>query len=276
MRILKAIFDFYINSSVHVSFAVLSMACVTFLQFEIPLDWNLLFFIFFASITGYNFVKYYGMAKFHHRRLAGWLQFIQIFSFISFVLMCFFGAHLSTRILSYIGLFAIVTFLYAIPFLPKNVSLDLQKNLRSVSGLKIYVIAVVWAGVTVLLPLLNYDSPIDVEVWLTTFQRFIIVIVLILPFEIRDLQYDSLKLSTIPQKIGVRKTKVMGIVLGILFLILEFLKEEFILNQIIISAIVTVVTMVVVIFSKREQNTYYSSFWVEGIPMLWLLLMVVF
>lgn len=276
MRMLKAIFDFYINSSIHVAIAVLSMACVTFLQFEIPIDRNLLFFIFFASITGYNFVKYYGMAKFHHRRLASWLQFIQIFSFISFVLMCFFGAHLQPRALIYIGLFAVVTFLYAVPFLPKNLSLDLQKNLRSVSGLKIYVIALVWAGVTVLLPLLNNDYPIDAEVWLTVLQRFIIVIVLILPFEIRDLQYDSLRLSTIPQKIGIKNTKVMGIVLGILFLFLEFLKVEFTLNQIIISSIVTVISIVFVLFSKRDQNAFYSSFWVEGIPMLWLLLQVVF
>ena len=36
-----------------------------------------------------------------------------------------------------------------------------------------------------------------------TFQRFLFVVVAILPFEIRDIQYDSLKLSTIPQQIGV-------------------------------------------------------------------------
>lgn len=276
MRMLKAIFDFYINSSIHVALAVFSMACVTFLEFGIPWDSNLLLFIFFASITGYNFVKYYGMAKFHHRKLAGWLQLIQIFSFLSFVLMCFFGAHLQSGTLFYIGLFAVVTFLYAIPFLPKNLYLNQQKNLRSISGLKIYVIALVWAGVTVLLPLLNNNYPINAEVWWTTFQRFILILVLVLPFEIRDLQYDSLRLSTIPQRIGVESTKVMGVVLGILFVLLEFLKDESTLNQIIISSIIALVSMVFVIFSKRDQNAYYSSFWVESIPILWLVLLVVF
>ena len=47
-----------------------------------------------------------------------------------------------------------------------------------------------------------------------------------LPFEIRDMQYDSLKLSTIPQRIGVMKTKIIGVFM-LLFFLLEFFKDEF-------------------------------------------------
>lgn len=274
MRIVKAVFDFYINSSIHVALAVLSMACITFLEFSIPFDWNLLFFIFFASITGYNFVKYFGLAKFHHRRLADWLQLIQIFSFICFIMMCFFITQLEIRTLFYIMIFAGITFLYAVPFLPKTMLIDQQKNLRSISGIKIYVIALVWAGVTVLLPLLNNGYSINTEVWLTAVQRFFLLIVLILPFEIRDLQYDSLRLSTIPQKIGIENTKITGIILGVLFVLLEFLKMKPHYSQIIIAVTVTSLTLAFLIFSKENQNEYYSSFWVESIPICWLLLTI--
>ncbi len=276
MRIAKAVFDFYINSSIHVALAAVSMACVTLLDFGIPYDWSLLFFIFFASITGYNFVKYFGLAKFHHRRLAGWLQFIQVFSIMCFAMMCIFGAQLERSTLLFVAVFAGITFLYSVPLLPKSMLMDTNKNLRSISGLKIYVIALVWAGVTVLLPLLNNNYSIDTEVWLTTFQRFLIVIVLILPFEIRDLQYDSLRLSTIPQQIGVNNTKALGAVLGILFLFLEFLREDSDLKRLIISLTILIIAVVFLVAAKRDQNMYYSSFWVESIPMLWLLLHIVF
>ena len=36
------------------------------------------------------------------------------------------------------------------------------------------------------------------------------VFVLTLPFEIRDLQYDDSTLETLPQRVGVKKTKIIG------------------------------------------------------------------
>lgn len=275
MKMFKQVFDFYINASIHVALAVASMTWITYLKLGVPVDSNLLCFVFFASITGYNFVKYFGLAKFHHRRLAGWLQSIQIFSLISFLLLLYFALQLPLTILFYIAIFGCVTFLYAVPFLPKHIFVDKQKNLRSIGGLKVYVIATVWAGVTLFLPLLNDGQPIDMDVWLTAFQRFILVIALMLPFEIRDLQYDSLKLSTIPQKIGIKKTKVIGLLLMILFFLLEFFKDTINQNEIIISVIIMVVVMLFLMFSKTNQTKYYSSFWVESVPIIWLLLHVV-
>lgn len=274
MKALKRVFDFYINGSIHVALAVVSMTWITYLKFSLPVDFNLLLFVFFASITGYNFVKFFGIAKFHYRSLATWLQVIQVFSLICFLLLLYFASKLPLKILVYIAIFGCVTFLYAVPFLPKDLFRDKQQNLRSIGGLKIYVIATVWAGVTLILPLINYDHQIDMDVWLTAFQRFILIIALMLPFEIRDLQYDSLKLSTIPQKIGIRNTKIIGIVLMVIFFLIEFLKDTLRSNEILISLIIMVLVMLLLIFSKKDQAMYYSSFWVESVPMIWLLLHV--
>lgn len=276
MRLLKSLFDFYIYSSIHVALAVVSLTWITHLEFEIALDNTLLCFIFFASITGYNFVKYFGIAKFHHRRLAPWLKVIQVFSFFCFLLMCFFAFKLPFKTLTYIVAFGVVTFLYAIPFFPKRFFMDQQKNLRSIGGLKVYVIALVWAGVTVLLPLINYDYQFDGDVWLTASQRFVIVVLLILPFEIRDLKYDSLKLSTIPQKIGVGNTKLIGFALGIVFFFLDFFKSDLNQKGIIINLMIAILSILLLTFSRKNQNEYYSSFYVEGLPILWLVLYLIF
>ena len=276
MKTFKQVFDFYLDSSIHVAFAVFCMAWVTLLEFRLPFDKWVLNFIFFASITGYNFVKYFGIAKFHHRSLASWLQVIQVFSMVCFILMCFFGLHLEKKTLLYIAGFGAITFLYAIPFLPKHLFIDKQRNLRSVGGLKVYVIALVWAGVSVLLPLLNHHYKFEVEVWITTFQRFIMVILLMLPFEIRDLQYDSLKLSTIPQKIGIKNTKMIGLLLGMLFFFLEFLKDTISQKTVLVNLIITILAVVLLGFARKKQSVYYSAFWVESVPIFWVLLHVIF
>jgi hypothetical protein len=274
MRCFKQVLDFYINSSIHVALAVLSLSWITLLEFDIPYDKEVLFFIFFASVTGYNFVKYFGLAKFHHRRLANWLKWIQIFSLISFFGLCYYAFNLLYKTLLYIAGFGIITFLYAIPFLPKRLFIDNKQNLRGISGLKIYVIALVWVGVTVFIPLINNDFQIDFDVIITALQRFMFVIVLMFPFEIRDMQFDQLKLSTIPQKIGLKKTKVIGVILLVGFFLLEFFKKNINSERIIILIIITCITLLFLVFSQEYYKKYYTSFWVEGIPILWLLLML--
>jgi hypothetical protein len=54
-------------------------------------------------------------------------------------------------------------------------------------------------------------------------QRFILVFVLILVFEILDLTTDDPHLQTVTTAIGVKKTKIVGLSLLLPFLFLGFL-----------------------------------------------------
>ena len=274
MSVIKKLFNFYLNSSIHVALSVFSLTYITLLEFDFLFEADVLCFVFFASITGYNFVKYFGVAKFHHRSLAKWLKAIQVFSFFAFLFMCYFGLELEGITILWIAGFGVVTFLYAIPFLPKHLLLDKQNNLRSVSGLKIYLIGLVWMGVTVFLPLVEKGYPIDGDVIITAVQRYMYVLVLMLPFEVRDLQYDSLKLSTVPQRIGVKGTKIIGVMFLCVFFFLEFFKNETHQIKILIVFILTILTALFVLLSSKKQGVYYASFWVEALPILWLVLML--
>jgi len=274
MSLLKQLFNFYLNSSVHVALSVVSLTFITIEEFRVATDYTVLFFVFFASITGYNFVKFFGIAKWHYRSLANWLRVIQVFSFFSFLFMCYYMLQLEFRVLLYLSVFAVITFLYAIPILPKRFYLDSNHNLRDISGLKVYIIGMVWAGVTVILPLLNNDITINADVILTTIQRFAFVIALMLPFEIRDLAFDNIKLATIPQKIGVKQTKIMGLFLLMLFLFLEFFKNEVVAVNFIVLTVITLISAGFILFSKTNNSAYYSAFWVESIPVFWLLITI--
>jgi hypothetical protein len=274
MRLLKQIFNFYLDSSIHVALSVFALSWITLLEFQIPFDGPVLYFIFFASVSGYNFVKYFGLARFHHRSLTSWLKFIQIFSLACFIIMCYYAWLLHIKALTIILVFGIITFLYAIPFLPNKMIYHEHRNLRNISGLKVYIIALVWAGVTVVLPLINNGIHINIDVVITVIQRFIFVIVLMFPFEIRDLNFDSLKLATIPQQIGIKNTKIIGVLLLLVFFFLELFKNETSENQIMAILIATFICLLFLIFANRNQGKYYCSFWVEGIPIYWLLFML--
>lgn len=268
MSTAKNIFEFYINSSVHVSLAVVSLTFITYLNLGIPIEKSLLIFIFFGTVTGYNFVKYAGVAKLHHSSLTKSLKIIQIFS-----LICFLGLLISTfyiplEILLWAGFFAVFTLLYALPVFSRH------RNLRSFSGIKIFIIAIVWAGVTVILPVTGAENFNFENSVLEFLQRFLLVLVLILPFEIRDLKYDLQYLRTIPQRVGVTPTKILGLVTLVFLLVLEFFKNSAMWESKIAIGLLAIITGVLLWRSKENQSRYYASFWVEGVPVFWLLVLL--
>ncbi|OZV66894.1 UbiA prenyltransferase family protein [Winogradskyella aurantia] len=274
MKYLKGLFNFYINSSIHVAIAVYALTRITLIRFNLSYDENSLYFVFFATIVAYNFVKYFGFVKFHHRKLATSLGAIQFLSLVALGAMLFYLARLQSQTFVLIGVLGIITFLYAIPLIPKRLLFDDHRNLREISGIKIYVIALVWTMATVLIPVMNASVAIDSNIVTTMVQRFLFVLVLMLPFEIRDLNYDNLRLATIPQKIGVRNTKIIGVFMLMVFLMLEFLKKNLSRIDVISIVLITAITLVLLVFSNKSQSKYYSAFWVEGLPILWLIVLL--
>lgn len=269
MSTVKKFFSFYINSSLHVALAVVSLALITNLHLGIPFNVNLLVFIFFGTVTAYNFVKYAGLAKLHHRSLARGLRSIQILSALCFLGLIISSFFISIEVLLWAGCFGIITLLYALPVFSR------RRNLRSFSGLKIFIIALVCAGVTVVLPAVPLKNDLFDALVIEFIQRFLLVIPLILPFEIRDLKYDQKQLGTIPQQIGVRPTKILGLVILAVVITLELLKSSGTWEGRLAFSIMSLVTAIAVWRSREDQSRYFASFWVEGIPILWLLLLLV-
>jgi len=263
MKILKSAFDFYINASIHVALAVYGLLRITEIYFDLSYNQNLNYFIFFGTITGYNFVKYVGVAKLHHQSLTDGLKVIQVFSLFCFLGMCYFAYQISLPTLCVSIPFVLLTVLYAVPFLS-----GFDKNLREVSYLKIMVVALVWAGFTVLIPVVDSGLEITFRVYMLLLQRFLIVVVLILPFDIRDLNYDAISLQTIPRKIGIEKTKRLGLILMVFCLILEYLAAT--KNTMQTPFMLFFFLLILLLMrAKKDQSQYYSSFWVESLPIVW-------
>lgn len=261
----KRIFAFYINSSIHVGFVVVSLLAITVFEFHLQVPKSLWPFVFLGTITGYNFVKYAKIAGLHHRSLTDSLRTIQIFSFICFVVLCLVAINLSFETLAVTAALALLTFFYAVPFLN-------NKNLRTLPALKIFIVALVWAGISVLVPVFASNESLGWDIWLTFLQRLLIVIVLTLPFEIRDIPYDSFALKTFPQQLGVRNTKLLGIIFLVFSVTVEFFKTLSAKSYLVGLVVFCLMLGAMLVISKTHQSRYFASFWVEGLPLVWLLI----
>lgn len=268
MRLLKAIFDFYLHGSIHVALAVYALVQMTFHFFHLQYDLAMSLFAFFGTIVGYNFVKYDELVRAKKMKMNTERKAIVALSFVSFLATayCFFQLEHQTQIvaIAFLGL----TVLYTLPIFPK------LGNARNWAGIKIYIVAFCWAGITLFLPIINADLPLSHDVWLKFCQRFLLVIILILIFEIIDLKNDAPSLQTIPQKLGVQKTKMLNLFLLIPFYCLEFLKSDFQVIQLWINLVLICVLALFTLFSSPKRSEYYTSFWVESVPVFWWLLVV--
>ncbi|HIE45348.1 MAG TPA: hypothetical protein EYP87_04090 [Flavobacteriaceae bacterium] len=144
-------------------------------------------------------------------------------------------------------------------------------SLRNIAGLKLFLIAFSWAGITVLFPLVQNYISLRFADYLTFIQRFIFVIVITIPFDIRDMKYDNSSLKTLPQQLGVSKTKIVGVLLIVLFIIIEVIKSNG--DQSVWSTlIISIISGILLVKSTKNQSKYYSAFFVEALPILWFLI----
>ncbi|MBB4119961.1 hypothetical protein GGR32_002273 [Mesonia hippocampi] len=265
VRFLKNALNFYINSSMHVALAVCALCMVTYYNFQLIPSYRLLGFVFLSSITGYNFVKYAGIAKWRHKTLTGRLKLIQIFSFFVFLGLLYVSFLQSVEVIFVSLTLGVFTLFYAVPILPKS------KNLRNLKSLKIFIIALVWAGVCAVLPLVDIPEVSFLLLGATFLQYYIFVLALLLPFEIRDLAHDVPDLGTFPQLYGVKNTKLFGGVLLILFIIVSLV----IAQQIGYSKLeITLIALLLggfIVFSSPFRSKYFTAFWAEALPIFWML-----
>lgn len=248
--------------------SVYALTQLTSCLFDIKEIEQVSLFAFFGTIVGYNFVKYDALARVKRLQMNMQLKMIVILSFLSFLVTgyYFFQLRKSTQVIGFV--FLAITLLYTLPFFPN------KNNARNWAGIKIYIVALCWVGVTLFLPIINESLSVSKDVFLVALQRYILIFVLILIFEIIDLKWDDPHLKTVPQQIGVKNTKRIGVGLLFLFVLIEFLLQEIRFDFLLLKIALAGTTMMFLLFSNENRSRYYASFWVESIPIFWWFVLV--
>jgi hypothetical protein len=263
---ISKLFGNYVKYNIHVGLAVFALAQITVLDFNLSLPFYHQLILFVAPFLAYNFIKFHPFfIESIDLMVKGVILF---FGLTILIIVCMLGKGLQLSFYSIMILLLtlLLVLLYCLP-LP-----GFTINFRGFKGLKIHLVALSWVLSTVFLPLTMDDYNLDVIQWVYGFQRYLFVLVATLPFEIRDMKSDDNNLSTWPQKWGIRNTKILGTVLISIFLGLELI--YFPSLDIKTTLFVACVLTIFLIKSKAEQSKFFSSFWVEAIPILWLILKV--
>jgi len=155
---------------------------------------------------------------------------------------------------------------YVLPFFGK------RRRLRDFNQIKIYLVALVWAWVTVVLPVVQAEIDFNTSHVLMYFERALFVFAITLPFDIRDLKVDRHSdVSTIPAKIGVKKTNHLALVLLSIALILVLINIYlgFYSTAIGLALLVSLITTgFLVRISTPERHDYFYSGLMDGTMVL--------
>ncbi|MEE9349108.1 MAG: hypothetical protein V3U80_03610 [Flavobacteriaceae bacterium] len=264
---LNKVFDFYIFSNIHVAIATFSLTKITLLNIGISENKTALF-VFFSTILSYNGIRFLRLNSidFWYKN---WIKsnkktllFLNVIALLALLYLSF---NLRLKAILILIPFSLATLFYTFP--------TKKFALRNIAGLKLFLIAFTWVGITVIFPLIQNYLQLQTNEWLTVFQQFLFVIAITLPFDIRDVDLDDPILKTIPQQVGVYKTKVIGILLLILFFFLEFTKQYIQAKTLLILLIISSLSVIFLVNSTKNQSKYYSSFFVESVPIIWFALL---
>jgi 4-hydroxybenzoate polyprenyltransferase len=195
-------------------------------------NWMLTLHTFFSTWMVYQFSRW----NFHRNirdsdykrdELYTWLDRHPNFTIYS---ACFAGAcalltvfFLKWQTLCILAGLGVISVLYPLQF---NMGGRLY-GLRSIPFTKIFQIALVWAGISVWAPLSELGFP-PFEHWDRFAFHFGFILFITLPFDIVDLPNDRItNLKTIPAWLGVRNTKLLIVIIGLLLIAYEFLRMTY-------------------------------------------------
>ena len=265
MRLIERIFSFYVFSNIHVAVSTSCLVMLTLDAYQLH-DIRSVLFVFSGTVLAYNFIRVVQMERLYPslsnwiRSSFRWLIALNILSLFGLIYSAF---QFSWHDLLFMIPFFLLTLFYVIPFR------GTLSGLRNLPGFKLFLIAAVWAGVTVLFPIWANDMHLDGKAWLIFAQRFLFVLAITLPFDIRDMQLDDPDLATLPQTIGVRKSKLLGLGALLLFTLLFFVGDFYQDREKWVGLAIAVVAAGFILKAGIYQKRFYSGFWVEGIPIFW-------
>ncbi|MFD2785885.1 UbiA prenyltransferase family protein [Hymenobacter rubripertinctus] len=211
--------DALLYSSVWLSGAALGLMWATFLFWGVHIPLRLGALIFAATLFLYNLDS---VLPYKHHQLPGTTrrkQWIRGHRSQLLVLAAVAGAGAAylfltdarlVRLLLFLGHLGVVSVLYSMPLLRLR---GRWWALRDAPLLKVFLIAYVWAAVTVWLPALYLGRALAAPVVVVLFaRRFLFILALALVFDIRDYTKDRLTgTRTFPGVLGIRATKGLGL-----------------------------------------------------------------
>lgn len=136
------------------------------------------------------------------------------------------------------------------------------KALRELPFLKIYLIAFVWTCVIVVWPSYR-EGTLEMQSYYIASSTFLYVFSATIPFDIRDLIYDTEQQKTIPQLIGEGKSKLLAVMLLVISgVLIQFFNVQLFSNPLFYVAYLGMALLI--LLTHEERNELYFSGLIDG------------
>ncbi len=185
---------------------------------------------------------------------------------VGFVGTVFFTFQLSFETIQLLVPLGVVSVAYSLPLIP---TINGWKRLRDIPGIKIYAISIVVTLTTSTIPLLLMGSISNTDILLLGIQRFLFILAITIPFDIRDVVMDKRwKLKTIPLILGNEKAIKLAIILINFTLVIaigQFFMTHLFGFEILLALLISNLWVSYILSIFRENNTpLFNAFIVEG------------
>lgn len=272
MIILKKTFLFLLYSNFFVSLCVVALSLRTALTLDINVEHCFFYFLFFSTLFTYNFQRIIRISyKEYFSDSLNWNKsnyklslFICLISLV--ICFCLVFSLNQTSLYFLIPLF-FISFLYPLKSFSKI-------SLREVPFLKIFLIAIVWTFVTTILVVTESNNVLSINLIPLLLDRFLFVLAITIPFDIRDLKFDKNEIKTIPMVFGIRGAKKIAfacLFLSVFAVMYQYLFLDLSYYFFVSHALTCAIAFLFVKYSETSNKDFYFSFFVEGLSIMLVL-----
>jgi len=258
---------FILSHSIFVSLCAVALCYQTFTLLHIQPGWLLYAFVFFSTLSSYNF--YWFLSKYSFGIRAGFLSFLiknrnYVFIFCgagSGMLICLYYI---PNIQQHVAIAVLLTLLYSMPLWP----FKWAKYLRRVGVLKTILLAFTWAYVTVIIPAATVLHTQTFAVISLMIARFFFVGMLCVIFDTRDIKLDKLyalrSLATDVSTVTLKNIMLLSFIIYVAagLLVRYHFSDNFQLFAFIITGLVT---GWVYLLSFKPRGYLFYYFGVDGL-----------
>lgn len=266
--------DLILYSNLWIAVAALAMAMQTQLFLFGRVRYTpYLPFLFCGTLFLYAIHRIVGLQKAkpfqekgRYKVIATFKSHIQFYAGISALVGAYFFFQLDLSFQLSLFAPALLSLAYVIPLF------DGKKRLRDFHFIKIFLIALVWTWLTVVMPALFYRLELQLCTLLMILERICFVFAITLPFDIRDLEVDRFnKVKTIPFRLGIRKSKAIALVsltMALFFTCLNYFTMGISLLQCLAYGLSCLAAGWLILKSTTSQHDYFYTGLMDGTMIL--------
>lgn len=265
-KYLRALINLYLYSSLHIALCAGLLGIETYVVLRKEVNLSIILCLSLGTLAVYALHRIVGIKKTVKLSNQGRFKIIAKYRshlFIYFILssLAFVYFIFSLEKFQFILFLAacLPTLLYILPIFPKG------KRLRDYPFVKIFVIAIVWSYLTIVVPV---GGQLNQMLLFLIIERILFFLAITIPFDIRDLKVDSnIGVLTLVHRLGLKRSKQLAILFLLIcstIIIYLFTFQHIELEYLAALFIVYLVSIILIAYSHPKKHDWYFTGLIDG------------